>query len=41
MNETLKEEIIDLYIAIHAITFYTDNNGRDRFDFGPVARQVN
>ena len=41
MNETSKAEVVDLYIAINNITFYTGNNGRDRFNFGPVARQVN
>ena len=41
MNETLKVEAVDLYVVIHNITYYTGNNGRDRFNFGPVARQVN
>lgn len=41
MNETSKAEVIDFYIAIRNRTFYIDNNGRDRLNFGPVARQVN
>ncbi len=39
MNETLKEEAIDLYITIRNITFWI--NDKDLLNFGSVARQVN